>query len=94
MPYVLEEKGADHGLHYWEEEQRSIVSQSGVVPSSPTCSGTTMEWYIKSYTVGSRKDGKSKVILRDIGRYAASARIVMPLVVYDRIMKWQAILAL
>lgn len=73
MPSVLEEKGADHGLHHYEEEQRSIISQSGVVPSSPLGSGTTMEWYIKSYTVGSRKHGKSKVILRDIGRHHAAS---------------------
>lgn len=31
------------------------------------CSGTRLEWHIKSYTVGSRKHGKRKTILRDIG---------------------------
>jgi hypothetical protein len=48
-------------------EWHSIGSASDIPQSPPPCSGTSLEWHIKSYTVGNRKHGKCKTILRDIG---------------------------
>jgi hypothetical protein len=64
MAHLVEAKAEHRGLYYYEASQ-----EEAELPKTPAwySSGTSLEWHIKSYAVGSRRAGERKVILRDIG---------------------------